>query len=155
MNIIQDLKKSLFVCGKSGYANGEKKKFSGLMHHWMLDEDGKWLLFWKQYKLFDYNYIQEDKKYTLSKHKQRMWLLDNGYYYYPVWAYGCAFMGCRISQWKDHYYLSWYSGDDDVCIDLNFPEKDLNQVKKFILDNHRKDTFLGDLDEFVFSNKYF
>ena len=145
--------KSLCVCNKSSYTKGEKKRFSGSMGHWIKEKHDDSTRLWfayRQKKLVDIEeFVKDNPQYTnlykMGQFRKLFHLAVNeGYYGYPIFSYFCEFMIISILLKDDNVFMNWASGDDEIGYDLDFSEKDVPIVKKFILDNYKSPNF-GDL----------
>lgn len=149
---------ALCRCRKINWSNGEKKLYSGYMNKWLkyINHYGKeeWSFTYKQKRIYDFDKISEYYKYSLTKREKIKWLLDNEWYYFPVYVYGSAFMSCRIVNHDSYSLLIWSTCDDDSGYDFKFPSTDLNKVKDFIKDNFKSIDFDSRIINLIEINGY-
>lgn len=165
---MNELRNSLIHCRKQSYANGEKKKYSGMLNHWVKSnvkcydwvngkampyDTVKYTFAYKQKRVYDYNALSETERYSLTKSQQQKLLIERDDFNYPHFSYSCAFMYCTITLLSKGCRLTWASGDDDIGNEFLFPLDDLHFVMDYIMKNKNKDTFQSDLEFLIMDNR--
>lgn len=134
------------------------------MGHWVKDEDDSSVLWWfayRQKKLVDIeDFIRSNPQHTnLYQMRQFRKLYHLAIavedYRYPIFSYFCEFMVISIRKWKDGVvFMSWASGDDDIGYHLDFQEKNIPMVKKFISENYKNPNFGKLIIQFASENNF-
>lgn len=151
--------KTLAITKVTNQSRGNKRK-SEYQHEW---RDAEFHLFaYKQKPNINVrSFIQDHTQYQNdwfagNMKKLRKLAFKEGYWRYPHFSYGCAFMVgvIRPRNYTDEHLFSWCSGDDDLGNEFEFPSDRLEDVKSFIKENCHHESFSFLLSEFVLENKF-
>ena len=131
-----------------------KYLYSGYMNQWLSD-DNYWLFLYKQPRVYHWEGITHKfRQEEPSIYKQRLWLIENGWWRHPIHNYNCPFMLARIRVHQDQYVLQWMTPDDEIGYEFLFDKDQLDKVKRFITNNHKSKEFDVLLSIFIEQNNF-
>jgi len=156
---LQEIEEELIHCGKDSYSNKQKNKYSGYLNTWFnVKYDPPYTLTKEiDVHVFIFKFKRDYSFHSKGKptHKEKIELIKNKKYTYPLWVYGCSFMFCSI--YVDYVYdcrFRWSTGDDDSGFDFDFPIEYLDKVKSFIEENRKSTNFHFRLVDFIEENNF-